>query len=80
MCDDFPCGIVNVNRISRSIIMFPQAAEKMQACGYFCSLGLSESRDKEDPHRRESGPHPHLLTDEETQKTVNNKCVHGASC
>lgn len=41
MCSDFPCGIVNVNRISWGIITFPQAAEKTQACGYFCSLGLS---------------------------------------
>lgn len=49
MCNDFPCGIVNVNRISRGIITFPQAAEKTQACGYFCSLGLSQSRDTEDP-------------------------------
>lgn len=80
MCNDFPCGIVNVNRISRSIITFPQAAEKTRACGYFCSVGLSQSRDEEDPHGRKGVPHPHLRTDEKTQKTVNNKCVHGASC
>lgn len=49
MCSDFPSGIVNVNRISRGIIAFPQAAEKTQLCGYFCSLGLSQSRDAEDP-------------------------------
>lgn len=49
MCSDFPCGLVNVNRISRGIITFPQAAEKTQACGYFCTLGLSQSRDTEDP-------------------------------
>lgn len=49
MCSDFPCGIVNVNRISRGIITFPQAVDKTQACGYFCSLGLSQSRDTADP-------------------------------
>lgn len=49
MCSDFPCGIVNVNRISRGINTFPQAAAKTQACGYFCSLGSSQLRDTEDP-------------------------------
>lgn len=49
MCRDFPCGIVNVNRISWGINTFPQAAAKTQACGYFCSLGSSQLRDTEDP-------------------------------
>lgn len=33
MCGDFPCGIVNVNRISMGVITFPQAAQETQACG-----------------------------------------------
>lgn len=68
MCNDFPRGFVNVNRINRSIITFPQAAEKTQACGYFL-LARSESvKGHGGPHGRKGGPHPQLLADEKKNR------------
>lgn len=53
MCRDFPCGIVNANRISTGVVTFPGAAQETQARGDFCSLGWNQSRDAQDP--REGG-------------------------